>query len=123
MKRFIKGAGLLFVVAAMSVQAANSPVIWSGGITVDEREAAPTEGTKLEFFVSSGSYLSKITVSIKDSGGREVVNTVTDGPWLILNLQPGTYTVMASRQNGDTQGGEINVTGGQEMFSYMFPDN
>lgn len=123
MKTGFTFACLLALCIALPLQAASSNILFNGGITLDEREAAPDNGTKLEFFVTSGKFLSRITVSVRDNSGRELVSTVTEGPWLILDLAPGTYTVQATRGNGDAQGGMIEVTGDGEKFSFMFPDD
>lgn len=123
MNRLTRIAILLFLATLTPVYAAQSRVLFNGGITTDEREAAPQNGTKLEFFVTTGSFLSNIAVTVKDSGGNAVVTTTTAGPWLILDLTPGTYTVQATRSNGDAQGGMIEVSGDGEKYSFMFPDS
>lgn len=98
-------------------------VLWSGGISEEEREAAPAEGTKLVFFVKSGNYLADIKVSVKDQSGREIVNTVSTGPWLVLDLPDGNYSVVAQRSNGDIQSIRISVdSGGASEFGFVFPD-
>lgn len=114
---------LLTACLVLPALAAQSPVLWSGGITQAERDSAPEDGTRLEFFVSGGHFLSAINVTITNDEGRQLVNTVTTGPWLLLDLEPGTYRVQAARGNGDTQGGSINVTGDNDRFGFMFPDN
>jgi hypothetical protein len=103
-----------------SVSAAQGVVVWSGGVGTDERESAPTTGTKLVFFVESGSFLSGVQVLIKNANGAEVVNTVSTGPWLILNLPSGRYQVTATRSEGNAQGGYIDVDGSNQEFAYMF---
>lgn len=113
---------LILTLTALPALAAQSPVIWTGGITLEERDTAPTTGTRLEFFVTGGNYLSNITVTVTGSNGQQLVSTVTEGPWLILDLAPGSYRVQATRGNGDTQGGTINVTGDGGKFAFMFPD-
>jgi len=114
---------LLLSLPVLPALAAQSPIIWTGGITLEEREAAPAGGTRLEFFVTGGHYLSSIQVVVTDDSGREIVNTTTTGPWLILDLAPGTYQVQAVRRNGDTQGGMISVSGDGGNYAFMFPDN
>lgn len=97
-------------------------LIWSGGVSEKEREMAPTSGTRLVFFVSSGSYLSEIAVTIVDSAGDRLVETITTGPWLILNLPTGTYRVEATRRNGDVQSVEIEIDeNANSEFGLMFP--
>lgn len=95
-------------------------VIWTGGVSLEERAAAPAEGTKLQFFGREGNYLSDVTVVVKDADGRELVNTMTLGPWLILDLPPGRYSVLATLQNGVAQGGIIDVDGSRQEFGYRF---
>lgn len=114
--------GTLLLLATSAVSAAGNSVVWNGGITIDERESAPTDGTRLEFFVAAGNYLADIAVSITDESGREIVNTTTDGPWLILSLNPGRYQVIARRRNGDTQSLVIDVAEGNQRFGFAFPN-
>lgn len=120
MKRLLK---LLVVVTFLPVCAfAQQYVLFNGGVGSDERETAPDEGTKLVFFASTGSYLSDIQVAIMDMNGRELVNTRTRGPWLILDLPNGQYQVRASLDEATAQGGIINVGGGSpQEYAYMFP--
>lgn len=114
---------LLISLFALSALAAQSPILWTGGITLEERYAASAGGTWPELFVTGGHYLSSIKVVVTDDSGREIVNTTTAGPWLILDLAPGTYQVQAARRNGDTQGGTISVSGDGGKYAFMFPDN
>lgn len=101
--------------------APEDPVVFNGGISLEERASAPQEGTKLEFFVASGAYLSDVNVRIEDQAGNEVVNTVTDGPWLILDLPEGEYNVYASFEDTGEQSGQITVDSRSQQFGYMFP--
>ena len=98
-------------------------VLFSGGISLEERAAAPAEGTKLEFFAGGGAYLSDVHVVVEDSSGTELVNTVTAGPWLILDLPEGTYNVQASLSSDEVQSGMIEVGGTTQQYGYMFPTN
>jgi hypothetical protein len=101
--------------------APEDPVVFNGGISLEERASAPDEGTKLEFFLKGGPYVSDVHVVVEDSSGNELVNTVTDGPWLILDLPDGEYQVHASLGDDNAQGGKIQVDSRSEAFGYMFP--
>lgn len=101
--------------------APDDPVVFNGGITIEERASAPEEGTKLEFFAQGGPYVSDVHVRVADSAGNELVNTVTDGPWLILDLPDGEYNVFASLDDGSAQSGKIQVDSRAEAYGYMFP--
>lgn len=98
------------------------PVVFNGGIGLHERASAPTEGTKLEFFLESGAYVSDVHVVVADAEGQQLVNTVTEGPWLILDLPDGEYSVRASFE-GHTESSWIGVSSRAETIGYMFPQN
>jgi hypothetical protein len=61
-----------------------------------------------------------VQVSIKGADDREVVNTVTDGPWLILNLPNGRYSAQASIAPGNVQSGFFDVDGSNRKYGFMF---
>lgn len=97
-----------------------NPVIFNGGISLEERANAPITGTKLVFFVRAGNFLSGVSVVVRNAAGVEVVNTVTTGPWLILDLPNGRYRVSASIASGESQGVEFDVDGAAQEFGLMF---
>lgn len=51
----------------------------------------------------TGEYLSAVNVDIRNGQGASVLNTVTEGPWLLVRLPPGTYTVQATAGNQTRQ--------------------
>ena len=55
-----------------------------------------------------GAYVAKVKTTVKNKAGKTVVKTTTDGPWLIADLQPGSYTLNA-KFNGQTQNRTINI--------------
>lgn len=99
--------------------AQNEALVWTGGIGIEERDGAPKDGTKLVFFVATGNFLSDVKVTVTDAAGKEIVNATSAGPWMILKLAPGSYDVSAEVA-GQTQGGTIEVTEGNQEFAYMF---
>jgi hypothetical protein len=106
---------------ALSLAAQENPILWSGGIGLDEREQAPANGTRLVFIDSSGDYLSGIKVTVSEPGGAELVTTTTTGPFLVLGLRQGRYIVRAERAPGNAQGGYLTVDGSAQEYVYMFP--
>lgn len=114
----------LFLVTLLAVTnitaLAQDRVIFNGGISLEERMTAPTTGTKLVFFVRAGNFLSDVQVVVKDQSGQELVNTVSKGPWLILDLPAGRYRVSASIDSGETQSVEIAVENRPQEFGFMF---
>jgi hypothetical protein len=72
----------------------------SGGIGVDESaaiQAAEKDFTLSLLFAQTkrGEYLSDIKVSIKDKGGKTVLEAVSEGPMLLAKLPAGVYKVSA----------------------------
>ena len=111
---------LLCLLAAPATFAAQSSyIIYSGGVGLEEREQAPANGTRLVFIDDTGDYLSDIHVVIRDSNGNELINTMTSGPWLVLELPQGRYTLRAERGN-DAQGGYIEGGTGTREYVWMF---
>ena len=51
---------------------------------------------KLIFAMKSGEYVSNVRVSIIDAAGRTVLDTTTEGPWLLAKLSADTYQVIAN---------------------------
>ena len=69
----------------------------SGGATKDERETLkPNYPLKLVFAGTTGHLLSGVKVTI-EAKGKKVLGAVADGgPWLFVNLKPGSYNVSAT---------------------------
>lgn len=51
---------------------------------------------KLVFALKAGAYLSGVKVSIADAAGKTVLDTLTEGPWLLTKLPVGNYQIVAS---------------------------
>lgn len=104
------GAALLPVTA----QALTLPPVYthqtvtyvSGGIGLDEstamKAAAPQFPLELMFVRSpeagSRAYSADNVVTILDARGNTILNTSADGPYMLVDLQPGRYTVIAEDQ-------------------------
>jgi hypothetical protein len=87
--------------AAQPATATGRAAVVSGGVTEEEREEMLRQGgpynLRLEFAEQgTGAYLGDVKVTVVDQSGRVVVDVVTDGPWLLAQLPPGTYTVRAA---------------------------
>jgi hypothetical protein len=72
----------------------------TGGIAEGERamlsEHHPSSGLWVVTAAEgTGAYLAGVDVAIKDSEGNRVLDTRLDGPWLLVDLDPGRYTVTA----------------------------
>jgi len=72
----------------------------SGGITPDEIATIKDEGKQYSVAVltvakGTGAYLADVHVTIVDKDDRAVLDTMMDGPWLLVNLPAGHYKLNA----------------------------
>lgn len=106
----------LIAIPLASASAGMQPL--SSGIGKDDRSPHPNYPLKLVFATSQGHYLAAIDVTLLDDTGKEVLKTHSIGPWLFLDVQPGTYKVLAKRVNGETASGTVTVgTDGQRVLT------
>jgi hypothetical protein len=96
----------------------------SGGVGQDESTAFErNEGRwplALRFTGAGGEFLADVHVSVSDEKGAEVLKTDARGPFMLVKLAPGRYTVRAA-YNGKVQSREVRVpaTGGvKEAFTW-----
>jgi len=118
MKNLIFISSLLLLFAGPTF--AQNYVRFNGGISQEERASAPRTGQRLTFFANEGKFLAQVSVVVKNQEGRELVNVVTLGPWLVLNLPAGRYAVIATAANGEIQSLMIDVDGSQQVFGFGF---
>jgi hypothetical protein len=71
----------------------------TGGVGTDEQQALRKVGRaddlQLVFARRDGDYLADVAVTITGAGGKQVLKTVSDGPWLFAELPPGRYAIAA----------------------------
>ena len=99
---FVLGPWSAGTVSAMSEgNTAQSEPYVSGGIALGEREALERRRADFSLWIAtaakkSGSYLADVRIKIADAAGKAVLDVRLDGPWLLVDLKPGRYTVDAS---------------------------
>lgn len=88
----------------------------SGGIGRDEAQAFAAASTQypltLEFAAKHtphAEFLADVHITIKDVRGQSILDTQSDGPFLLAKLPAGYYTVTA-RQQGQTLTRNVHVT-------------
>ena len=84
----------------------------SGGVGADESHALESARSQwplgLNFTGSGSDYLAEVQVRIVDSHGADVLNATSQGPYMLVRLRPGQYTVHASYK-GNEQSKSVTV--------------
>lgn len=111
--------GLMALGLAAGVAAVD---VWTGGVGKMEREQAPNRNTRIEFFVTGGAYLADVAYTLYDDRGNVLAEGVSDGPWLLVELKSGTYSVKATRdRTGHTESSRFFVeTQGKTIVGLRF---
>jgi len=93
----------------------------TGGIGEDEatafRQAAATYPLELVFAQKArprDEFLSDVRVTIRHRSGRLLLNTVTDGPFLLAKLPAGNYTITADH-DGELKSQSIEIHAGKHQ--------
>lgn len=72
----------------------------SGGVGADEskaiKKAAVHWPLSLEFIGGDHNFVSDVSVTITDGQGGTILETSAQGPYMLVRLKPGHYTVKAS---------------------------
>ena len=83
-----------------------------GGIGLDE--SAQMQADSLNHSLSlrtaaygSGAYLSDVDLTVTDASGRRLFHQRLDGPWLLIDLPPGRYSIEGIHEG---QVAHMNVT-------------
>ena len=97
----------------------------SGGVGSEEMEAINAERSRYALAVltaakGSGAFLSDVHVRIADAHESQVLDTVMDGPWLLVDLPPGRYTITATL-NGQVQKTSLSLgNSGRRQATFYF---
>jgi len=85
----------------------------SGGVGKDEsdaiKKAAAHWPLSLSFIGGDRNFVDDVAVKITDSKGATVLETSAKGPYMLVRLQPGHYTVHAT-YSGKEVSHTVNVT-------------
>ena len=72
----------------------------STGVGKESRENLPPFSLKLVFSTRTSRYLANIETEIVRAGGGKPTRIRSTGPWLLVDLPPGKYTVKATTSKG-----------------------
>jgi len=81
-------------------QSQNGVSYLSGGVGEDQAKAIESAARDYSLMLTfatqkTGEYLADVKVNIADRKGQAVLDTVADGPMLLVKLQPGEYRISA----------------------------
>lgn len=126
-------AGLLWGAVAMAaplpaVQSQNGVAYMTGGIGAGSAKALQAEAhhwpVTMEFAVKDkpvDSYLANVKVQVLDAQHHVVLDTVSDGPFLLARLAPGQYDLKASF-DGKTLEQPLHLRAGQQAHqTFVWP--
>lgn len=69
----------------------------AGEEAVDRLRAMESDfNLKMVFALKSGEYAADVKVQVIDPSNKVVLDTLTEGPWLLAKLPPGRYQVNAT---------------------------
>ena len=93
-------APLVYADNDATVQNTGSVSYVSGGVGDDSiarlNSLARDFNLKLVFALKSGDYVSDVKVTIANSAGKTLVDTMSEGPWFLTKLPAGNYQVVAT---------------------------
>jgi len=127
-------AGALALALAFPVLAASLPqpktendiTYVSGGIGRDEATAMKTEAKNypLSLVFSAGKkaeYVARVSVAVKDRAGKTVLDTVSDGPIMLIKVPAGKYNIVATRDGKALQRTVLVKAKGDRQVSFHWP--
>jgi hypothetical protein len=125
----------LLVVLALSLPPAGAMVrgttvlggaFVSGGAGSEEMGALTGEKAQYALAIltaakGSGAFLADVQIRITDANARPVLDTVMDGPWLLVALPAGRYLVEAVL-NAKVQKAIVSVSAGEHLQTVFYFD-
>jgi hypothetical protein len=137
MMQFMKSMAVLLLAAIPLMAAAQAPMergqtaggvpVLSGGIGADSQQHIKARekefNLRLVFTLVEGSYLSGVSVTVRDTAGKTLVEHLADGPFFLARLPDGAYSVTAVYE-GKPQVRKVVVRAGQLRTEYLrWPSN
>ena len=112
---------LLFLLVAGNC-VAGELACWRGGVGEEERAAAPDGNLKVVLFREGGKFITDVELVVFDNADQVLLRTKAEGPWLIMTLPPGAYSVAGIRANGDRESARFTIGGSRQVeVALMFP--
>lgn len=110
------------------VQSQGQAEFLTGGIGKDESDAILHEGRSWPLMLElaqvdtpRAAYISDVQVTIKDRSGNTVLETVTEGPFLLVKLPPGKYSLDATYESTTLHRHVYIEKGGSKKITLLWP--
>jgi len=95
----------------------------SGGVSQTEREIlkdrAKGYSLKLIFSSEEGKYLSNLIVKVFDQENQTILITVSNGPWLFIDLPTGIFKIEASFRADRKRISRIKIEQGKQKVIHL----
>jgi len=99
----------------------------SGGVGLDEstalRRAQRQWPLSLRFTGPGSEYVSDVHVQIVDGSGATVLDATSQGPYMLVRLRPGRYTVHVSHGSTDRSQAVTVHGNGSARAAFVFPSS
>jgi len=86
----------------------------NGGVGDEEvryiKQSMKDYNLALSFSRSGGEYVASVAIVVKDAKGETVFDVASVGPYLLMKLPPGKYSIVANYQ-GDSKTRPVTVKG------------
>ena len=96
----------------------------SGGVGLDESKALLSAEREwplaLRFTQRSGEYVADVRVQITDSHGASVLDTTSRGPYMLVKVRPGRYSVHVSHAGVDKTSAVTVGANGSARASFIW---
>lgn len=110
---------------APQVQAVGDVRFVSGGTGASEKAWFTSHASEFDLKVSyndtTGHNLAGVNASLTNSSGETVLNTTTEGPFLLVDAKPGTYT-LTSTYEGQSKTNKVTLGKGTRNLGVTFKD-
>jgi hypothetical protein len=100
---------------ALQAQQQGNITFVSGGAGDEDRSALKQVESqynlRLLFAARNGDYLANVAVTLSDTRGNALLDTIAEGPMFYAHVPPGRYRLTVSNQ-GDSQSRDVSIGNG-----------
>ena len=97
----------------------------TGGVGEEERDRLGSRRREFNVWITtaakqSGAYLAEVRIKVTDAANRQVLETVLEGPLMLIRLAPGQYTIEALVESQKQQRAvTVGAQGHREIYFYF----